>query len=148
MWLAIAELGPLQLTFYTLRRVHAQAAGQTVDPAVGQCLELAQARCQAIGVNTHGVEAAQAATGLWPLCGHLLAQRVVRVQQPGCFTKTDAVHVVVLVLVAIGAEYVGGRVNRNIACVLIVQGRLDLLGLLRGGSQEDEFHVLAASRLG
>ena len=32
MRLAIGEFGPLQLTFYTLGRAHAQAAGHTVDP--------------------------------------------------------------------------------------------------------------------
>src|SRR5450830_1280614 len=60
------ELGPGQLAFDPLRRVHGQAAGETFDTAVGQRLELTQAWCQAIGVDTHGIQATEA-----PLaCGH------------------------------------------------------------------------------
>src|SRR5450830_2077281 len=132
------ELGPGQLAFDPLRRVHGQAAGETFDTAVGQRLELTQAWRQAIGVDTHGIQATEGTVGLWPLRGDLLAQRVVGVQQPRGFAETNAVHVVVLVLVAGGAEHVGGRIHRYITCVLEVQGWLDLLRLLRCCSEEDE----------
>lgn len=103
--LAIDELGPRQLTLYALGWRHCQAARQAFDAAVRQRLELAQAWCQAIGVYTHRVQPAQAATRLWPLCGDLLAQRVIGVEQPRGFAEADTAHVVVLVLVAAGAEH-------------------------------------------
>ncbi|MNJ12547.1 hypothetical protein D3C77_67400 [compost metagenome] len=41
-----------------------------------------------------------------------------------------------------------GGIHRDVARVLEVQGRFDLLALLRGGGQEDEIDVLTARRLG
>src|SRR3546814_6853389 len=90
---------------------------------VRQCLELAQARSEAIGVCPHRVQPAQATGGLGPLGGDLLAQRVVGIEQPRGFAEAHAAHVVVLILVATGAEYMGGGVHRHVAGVLEVQGR-------------------------
>src|SRR5690606_32576347 len=50
-------------------------------------------------------------------------------------------------IVARGIE-VGSGIDRYIAGVLEGQGWLDLLGLLWGGSEENEVDVLAARRLG
>src|SRR6202000_2663637 len=74
--LAADELGPGQLAFDPLSLIHAQAAGEAFDAAVRQGLELTQARGQSVGVDAHGIQAPQAAAGLWPLGGDLFAQWV------------------------------------------------------------------------
>src|SRR5690606_10248423 len=81
--LAAAELGPGQPALDALGLIQAEGAGQAFDMAVGQGLELAQARRQAEGIDAHGIQAAEAARGLRPLAVDLLAQRVVGLQQPG-----------------------------------------------------------------
>ena len=73
MNLPVGELGPWQLTLNVLAGVHAEAAGQAVDTVFRQCLELTQARRQFESVYAHGVQTAQATTGLWPLRCYLLA---------------------------------------------------------------------------
>lgn len=141
------ELRPRQLTHNTLGLGHAEAARLTVNAAVRQRLELTQARCQAVGIHTHRVQATETTGGLRPLRNHLLTQWIAVVQQPWGFAEANAVHVVVLIHVAAGAVNVRGRVNRNVTGVLEVQGWLDLLRLLRRGGEEDEFDVLTTRRL-
>src|SRR5690606_42008319 len=80
--LAATEFGPGQLAFDALRRVEAETAGHPFDARLGQGLELAQARRQAVGIDAHCIQATQTAASLRPLVADFLAQRSVGVEQP------------------------------------------------------------------
>ncbi|RMT09728.1 hypothetical protein ALP54_06370 [Pseudomonas amygdali pv. lachrymans] len=145
--LAVDELRPWQLALDATARVDAQAARQAIDAAVRHRLELRKAWGQAVGVDAHCVQAAKAASSLWPLRGDLLAQWVFSVQQPWRLAEAHAVEVHVLRMIVAVGEQVRGGVDRNIACVLENHGWLDLLRLLRRRGEEHEVNVLATAWL-
>src|SRR5690606_36545406 len=89
---AVLDLRPGQLALDALLFGQRQDAGLAVDAGLRQRLELRQARRQQVGVDAHGVQAAEAAAGLRPLAGDLFAQGVALLQQPGGFAEANGVQ--------------------------------------------------------